>query len=76
MRPLLTFVLALLLTGCATSSLFFPYPQQAEKFRVGVNSPDSANVLAVLDKSRTDADKQLYLMERGRIAQLAAKLGA
>jgi hypothetical protein len=76
LRFLLTPLLALLLAGCASSSVFFPYPQQAEKFRTGINSPDATSVLAVLDKSRTDADKQLYLMERGRIAQLANNFDA
>lgn len=80
MRSLRTFFLvilsAALLTGCAASSVFSPYPMQAQHFRAGIDAanplaPDS--VLADLEKRRNDADRILYLMERGRIAQLAGR---
>ena len=67
----------LLLGGCATSSLFNPYPNQAQNFQQAIaqpGTPDAVDqVLAKLDDKRTDADAMLYMMERGRIAQLNSR---
>lgn len=65
----------LLLSGCAASSLFKPYPAQAIDFRAAITNTASATVQTVdvmrkLDNRRNGADATLYLMERGRIAQL------
>ena len=46
LRPLLALLLAALLSGCAATSVFNPYPMQAQKFRLALNSPDTEAVLA------------------------------
>jgi hypothetical protein len=76
LRLLYSLFAALLLSGCAASSVFFPYPAQAEKFRGGINAADTEAVLSALDQRRNDADKMLYLMERARLAQLAGRFDA
>lgn len=69
------------LGGCATSSLFNPYPSQAHSFKQAIvfsnvvsnnGEPSSKmlDVLADLDEKRDSADAMLYMMERGRINQL------
>jgi len=86
---------ALLLPGCAATSLFKPYPIQAADFRAAITAAPAvsadpagtslaaglaaapgaagthtADIMRKLDRRRTGADGTLYLMERGRIAQL------
>ncbi len=71
LRPLLAVVVALLLSGCATTSVFNPYPNQAQAFRQAtLGGADAAAVIAKLDAKRASADRMLYLMERARLAQL------
>lgn len=61
----------LLLAGCATSSVFNPYPKQAQAFRQAASdSAVATTVLTSLDGKRNSADKMLYLMERARLLQL------
>ncbi len=62
--------LLLLLTGCATSSLFTPYPQQAEAYRQAASSDNYDHIAKQLEKRTQGKDKLLYLQERGRIAQI------
>lgn len=69
-RGLLVLGVALLLIGCATSSVFSPYPMQATSFRQAASGMDAAGVLLKLDGKRSGADRMLYLMERGRLLQL------
>jgi uncharacterized protein len=64
-------LLALCLTGCAASSVFSPYPNQAKEFRTAIDTAKEADALEKLDGKRDSADKILYLMERGRVGQLA-----
>ena len=64
-------VAALFLQGCATSSVFNPYPLQAQSFREALNTGNEQAALSKLESKRNSADKVLYLLERGRIAQLA-----
>jgi len=59
------------LTGCATSSLFNPYPKQANKFRQAIATDQTSDVLLNLEEKHDNADYMLYMMERGRISQLA-----
>lgn len=63
-----------LLQGCATSSLFTAYPNQAVSFQKAMSSQSSDvainKVLADLDSERESADAMLYMMERGRISQI------
>lgn len=73
MRLFAALLATFFLAGCAASSVFNPYPSQAEAFRQGINSPNTEVVLKDLDKRRQKADRMLYLMERGRISQLAGQ---
>lgn len=72
---LLCSVLAVL-GGCAVSSVFSPYPVQAEKFRLAISNGETGMlvdrqlVLKDLEEERSSADHMLYMMERGRIAQV------
>ncbi|MCP5208039.1 MAG: hypothetical protein H7A01_12595 [Hahellaceae bacterium] len=71
-----------LLQGCATSSLFTSYPDQAAVFKQAIVAPTADpiaapaaktaldNVLAELNEERESADAMLYMMERGRLLQL------
>jgi hypothetical protein len=64
------------LGGCAMSSMFSPYPVQAEKFRQAIYKGDvgmmvnKQSVLSDLEAERQSADHMLYMMERGRINQI------
>ncbi len=71
LHPLLAAIVALLLSGCAATSVFNPYPNQAQAFRQAtLGGADTATVMAKLDAKRASADRMLYLMERARLAQL------
>lgn len=61
----------LTLGGCATTSVFTPYPAQAAGYRQALSSGDPSTTLSALEKKRKSADRQLYLLERGRLAQLS-----
>lgn len=66
-----TILLAVALAGCAASSVFSPYPLQAEAFRqAAADASRIPAVMAQLERKRNSADRLLYLMERGRLAQL------
>jgi len=80
-RTLILLLFLSALGGCATSSLFNPYPSQAHSFKQAIvsNNVASSNgepssimldVLADLDEKRESDDAMLYMMERGRINQL------
>ncbi len=71
-----------LLGGCATSSVFNPYPNQALEMKAALvpqpKLPEGAKsrideVLEELAEERESADAMLYMMERGRLAQLASR---
>lgn len=71
---------SLLVSGCAVTSVFSPYPDQAAEFKSAIGSsqvvgalpaPDAA--LTELGEERESADAMLYMMERGRIAQLMSR---
>ena len=66
-------VLIVLGMSCATASLFQSYTSQAKKFIIPVQEGNPDPALQRLEKKRDDRDKILYLMERGRIAQLAGQ---
>ncbi len=77
MRVLIAFIAALLLSGCAATSVFNPYPQQALAFRQAtLGGPDAAAVMLKLDSKRNSNDRMLYLMERARLAQLSGDYAA
>jgi len=76
MRPKVTAIWGLLgimalLSGCATNSIFSAYPSQVESIKLQVSIGDFAGAQAALAKKSMGADKMLYLMERGRISQMA-----
>lgn len=66
----------IILSGCAVTSVFNPYPNQALQFKSALNSPDPQSsaihesVLVELAEERESSDAMLYMMERGRITQL------
>ena len=70
----------LLLSGCAVTSVFSPYPDQAVDFKSAIGSSMVVNTLPApeaalteLSEERESADAMLYMMERGRIAQLMSR---
>ncbi|MDX1802564.1 MAG: hypothetical protein R3292_00685 [Alcanivorax sp.] len=65
--PLL--VMLALLSGCATGSLFVPYPSQAQAWKSGVGN-DAPAARKRLEKGSHSADSVLYLQELGRVSQL------
>ncbi len=71
--PQLTLLVAvvLLLGGCATGSIFTSYPKQIQPIKVQLEARQYTLAQAALDGRQDDADKILYLMEKGRVAQLA-----
>lgn len=73
---LVAVVLPICLAGCALSSVFVPYPGQAEQYQAAIERNQMESALDRLEKYRNKADKILYLLERGRIAQLQGKTEA
>lgn len=71
LRAVLLLVSSLLVAGCAATSVFNPYPEQAQAFRQATTGFNSTQTLNTLARKGTSADAQLYLLERARIAQLA-----
>jgi hypothetical protein len=69
-------VAVVLLGGCASASLFKPYPLQMQPIKQQVEQRQYAKAQRALDKYRNDPDKILYLMERGRVAQLGSDRAA
>lgn len=63
---------ALLLSGCATSSLFNPYPDQASQWKQLVAGGQNEAALARLQKGTQGSDRLLYLQESARVAQIGA----
>ena len=73
-------ILALIVSflgGCAMSSMFTAYPDQAQSFRQAIYKGDVGTVvdknaiLLDLEEERESADHMLYMMERGRISQIS-----
>lgn len=71
-----------LMGGCATTSVFNPYPDQALAMKAAlVPQPELSegtaspldDVLQSLEERRDSADAMLYMMERGRLAQVASR---
>lgn len=72
--------LVVMLSGCATNSLFMPYPFQAVAYKQAIglgDTQDSENLLDAtlvqLEAQKAGDDAKLYLMERGRINQMAGR---
>ncbi|MFT6029107.1 MAG: hypothetical protein ACI8O8_000842 [Oleiphilaceae bacterium] len=64
------------LGGCAMSSMFTAYPDQAQSFKQAIYKGDVGTVvdrnaiLLELEEERESADHMLYMMERARINQI------
>jgi len=72
LRLLITPALSLtLLGGCATTSVFKSYPSQLATIKQQIEARQITLATDKLNKYRNSADKILYLMERGRAAQIA-----
>lgn len=61
----------LLLNACASSAVFTAYPRQIASIKEQIDDDQYQVALETLDKRRQGADKILYLLERGRTAQIA-----
>lgn len=57
-------------TGCASTSIFIPYPIQASVYKADLNTASLERSLNKLQKRRKSADKVLFMMESGRLNQL------
>lgn len=69
-KGLLGLCLLTLLCGCATRSLFQPYPLQAEAWKSALGPTAGAEAAARLRKASESRDGVLYLQELGRVEQL------
>lgn len=67
----LTIVLAAsLLSGCATTSVFNPYPNQALAYKAAISQGTIDSITPQLAVKAKSQDKLLYLCESGRLHQL------
>ena len=67
---------AVWLAGCAATSVFNPYPNQATEYQKALAGGMPETALKSLDKKVTTRDGMLYRMERGRILQLTGNYEA
>lgn len=74
-KSCLVLVLLALTTGCATRSLFIPYPNQADDWKQAVAS-DSFSAEEKLQKAGDGQDGVLYWQELGRINQIQGRASA
>ena len=64
-------LLLALLAGCASSSVFNPWPQQAESWRQMLTTDQHDAAMMRLNRGTEGRDRLLFLQERARVAQLA-----
>jgi hypothetical protein len=70
-RHLAALLLApILLSGCAVTSVFTPYPEQAKQYREALRAGQPEAAIANIGRKTTSADGLLYLLEQGRLNQL------
>jgi uncharacterized protein len=62
------------LSGCATNSIFQPYPRQVQQVKDYLYVQDFDKACGYLSPKIEGQDSLLYLQERGRIYQLAGEL--
>ena len=62
--------LSLFITGCASSSLFNPYPKQAQSYLRAIQNNNITTQTAKLVDKRSTADNLLYMQESGRLNQI------
>ena len=64
----------LALSGCATNSLFVPYPNQAQQWKASLaTAPVTPAATQKLEKAASGGDGVLYLQELGRVSQLTGQ---
>ncbi len=64
----------LALSGCATNSLFVPYPNQAQQWKASLaTAPVAPAATEKLEKAAAGGDGVLYLQELGRVSQLTGQ---
>ena len=61
----------LMLNACSTSSLFTSYPSQIKPIKAQIENGDFTKAEKKLSGKTDSTDKILYLMEQGRVSQLA-----
>ncbi|NRB37764.1 MAG: hypothetical protein HRU20_04760 [Pseudomonadales bacterium] len=66
----LSICLICLLSGCASSSLFNPYPRQAQDYIQAIKSNTIEAETQTLIGKRENADNLLYMQESGRLNQI------
>lgn len=69
-RIFATFAAATFLAGCATTSLFSPYPDQISKVQQAVDTGAGEVQLDELARKAEGGDALLYRLERARLAQM------
>lgn len=72
-RCILVF-LALPAVGCSTTTLFTSYTSKVNPLIEEVKARQFNHALEVLNKHRNSKDKILYLLERGRVAQIKSEV--
>ena len=72
MRTLVVLMLVLL-QGCASSSVFSPYPGQAQAWQSSIWQGQPAAAVPQLEKKALGNDGLLYLQEKARVEQLAGQ---
>ena len=70
-RSVLILLTVLLLQGCASSSLFMPYPSQAQAWRSSLQAGTAEGLASPLASKAGSKDDLLYFQEIGRLEQLA-----
>lgn len=72
-RLSLVLLLPVLLGGCAASSVLSPYPAQASAYRAALDAGTPEAAVTRIGTKTKSADGMVYLLEKGRIAQLAGQ---
>lgn len=68
--------LSALLAGCASTSVFMPYPAQAAAYRAALTAGAPAAAVDRIGRKTASADATLYLLEKARVEQLAGQAAA
>lgn len=77
MRQIMALILLpMLLTGCASTSVFNPYPNQAAAYRAAITNGTIDSVTPGLVSKIKSKDGLLYAQESGRLHQLNAQFEA
>lgn len=76
MRAALVLLLPVLLGACAASSVLSPYPSQAAAYKAALDAGTPETAAANIGRKTKSADGMLYLLEKGRLDQLAGNTEA